>query len=65
MKTKTLLFLSLVISSMTILYLLIASIYRESFVPSDWIVVSVDLVAKVVIEIYILFGRKVNKNNNY
>jgi len=58
MKKKTLLFISLVISSMTLLYLLIANIFRDSFVLSDWVVVAVDLLAKTIIEIYILFSRK-------
>lgn len=58
MKQKILLFISLVISSMAVLYLLLASIYRESFVVSDWLVVAFDLLAKTIIEIYILFSNQ-------
>jgi len=43
---------------MAILYLLLASIYRESFVVSDWLVVAFDLLAKTVIEVYILFSKR-------
>lgn len=57
MRKKVLLFMSLVISSITLLYLLIATIFRESFIYSDWVVVAVDLLAKTIIEIYILFGK--------
>lgn len=58
MKPKILLFLSLVISSMAILYLLFVGIYRQSFVISDWMVVAFDLLAKTIIEVYILFSQK-------
>ena len=57
MKKKIFLFISLVISSITILYLLFVSIFRESFMFSDWIVVAVDLIAKIIIEIYVLYGK--------
>jgi len=58
MRKNTLIFLSLVISSITILYLLIAGIFRNSFISSDWFVVAIDLLAKVIIEIYVLYGGK-------
>ena len=54
MKDKTWVFISLVISSLTLLYLLAANIVRNAFILSDWIVVAVDLSAKVVIEFYLL-----------
>jgi hypothetical protein len=51
---KTLQALSLVITALTLLYLLFANIYRQSFIFSDWVVVTVDLLAKTVIEIMLL-----------
>ena len=57
MKKKILLFLSLVISSITVLYLLFVSLFRSSFILNDWIVVAVDLFAKIIIEIYVLYGK--------
>lgn len=56
-------FISLVISSMALLYLLFINVFRESFIFTDWFVVFVDLSAKVIIEFYILFKkREVSKN---
>ena len=54
MKDKTWVFISLVISSLTLLYLLAANIARSTFISTDWIVVAADLLAKVVIEFYLL-----------
>ena len=58
MKNKLLQFISVIISSLALLYLLFINIYRSSFVISDWIVVSVDLFAKVIIELIILYGKE-------
>ncbi len=58
MKKRVLQFLSVVISSLTILYLLFINVLRDTFIIHDWIVVIVDLTAKLVIEIYILIVEK-------
>ena len=57
MKKNTLLAISLLITALTLLYLLFANLVRGSFILSDWIVVSVDLSAKVIIEFVILFKK--------
>ena len=54
MNRKILIFISLAISSLAILYLLFVNVFRESFIISDWVVISVDLVAKAIIEIKLL-----------
>ena len=58
MRKNTLQFASLSISSIALLYLLFASLYRETFMFSDWLVVFVDLFVKILIEIYILVDKK-------
>jgi len=57
MNRKALQFLSLIISSLTLLYLLFINVFRGSFISSDWVVVSVDLMAKIIIESVIVFRR--------
>ena len=57
MRKKTLLGLSLIITALTLLYLLFANLFRNTFVISDWVVVSVDLSAKVIIESIILMRK--------
>ena len=57
MKRGTLLRISLIISALTLLYLLFANLYRGTFIKSDWIVVGVDLSAKVIIESVILIKK--------
>jgi magnesium-transporting ATPase (P-type) len=57
MKNKSLQFLSLVISALVLLYLLFVNIKRGAFVFNDWVVVTIDLLAKMVIDI-ILFLRE-------
>ncbi len=57
MKDRAWIFISLVISSLTLLYLLTANIARNAFILTDWMVVAVDLAAKVMIESYLLFRR--------
>ncbi|MBS3119175.1 hypothetical protein J4417_05895 [Candidatus Woesearchaeota archaeon] len=54
MKKEALQFLSLIISSILLLYLLFSNIYNETFIFQDWVVVSVDLISKLIIEIIIL-----------
>lgn len=54
MRRKTLQFLSLVISSLVLLYLLFVNLYRESFFLSDWLVVAFDIAVKIVIEIALI-----------
>jgi hypothetical protein len=54
MKDRTLTFLSLVLSGLILLYLLFANLYRDSLIIADWILVSVDLAAKIIIELVIL-----------
>ena len=56
-KEKPLLFLSLIISSLAILYLLFINLYRGSFILSDWVVVTIDLLAKIIIELYLMFTK--------
>ena len=58
MRDKTWIFISLIISSLTILYLLIANTARNTLILSDWAVVAVDLLAKMIIESYLLFRRR-------
>ena len=58
MKDKSLLFLSMIISAMTLLYLLLANLFRGTFIMSDWFVVTIDLVAKVIIDAIIFFKKK-------
>jgi hypothetical protein len=57
MKPKSLLGLSMIISALALLYLLFANIYRVTFVFSDWLVVAIDILAKVIIELIILFKK--------
>lgn len=57
MKNKILQFISLIISSLALLYLLFVNVYRNSFIFSDWVVVSVDLFAKLIIELIMMFGK--------
>ncbi len=58
MNKKILLFISLIISSLTLLYLLAANIFRDIFILTDWIIVSFNLSVKTIIEIYVLFKKK-------
>tara|TARA_Y100000310_G_scaffold341239_1_gene439759 strand:+ start:5 stop:178 length:174 start_codon:yes stop_codon:yes gene_type:complete len=57
MKNGKLLGLSLIISSLALLYLLFANTYRGSFILSDWIVVAVDLSATIVIDLVVLYDK--------
>lgn len=57
MNKNVLQFLSLAISSLILLYLLFINILRDTFVTSDWIVVAVDLMVKLIIEFYITFSK--------
>ncbi len=57
MNERTLLFLSLALSSVALLYLLIANLVRGSFMLTDWVIVSMDLAIKVMIELYILIRK--------
>lgn len=54
MRKEYLQLLSLIISSLAILYLLFINILRNTFIISDWIVVIIDLAVKLIIEIYII-----------
>ncbi len=58
MRKKNLQAVSLIISSLALLYLLFVNVYRETFIISDWLVVTVDLMVKAVIEIAILKGKE-------
>ena len=55
MNKEILLFISLIISGLTLLYLLAVNIFRDTFILTDWIIVSFDLLVKTIIEIYVLF----------
>jgi uncharacterized membrane protein len=57
MKKNILLRVSLIISALTLLYLLFVNLYRDAFVTSDWVVVGVDLSAKIIIESIILIKK--------
>lgn len=57
MKKKRLLGLSLIISALTLIYLLFVNLFRGTFIIHDWIIVSVELSAKVVIESIILLRK--------
>lgn len=57
MNKKTLQFISLVIGSLTLLYLLFANVFRGTFIAGDWVVVAVGLSAKIIIESIILFKK--------
>ena len=59
MNKKTLLFISLLLSSLTLLYLLAASIFRDTFILTDWVIIAFDLMVKTIIEWYILFKKRV------
>jgi len=54
MRRKTLQALSLIISSLALLYLLFVNVYENTFSAMDWIVVTVDLLVKTIIEIVLL-----------
>lgn len=54
MKKTALLFASLSLSSLALLYLLFVNVWRGSFIVSDWFVVVVDLAVKIIVEFYIL-----------
>ncbi len=54
MRRQQLQAVSLIISSLALLYLLFVNVYNKTFVMHDWIVVGVDLLVKTVIEIALL-----------
>ena len=58
MRKKILLSISLIITAITLLYLLFANLFRDSFMLSDWIIVTIDLSAKIIIESIILFTKR-------
>lgn len=58
MRAKILQAVSLMISSLALLYLLFINIYRQTFIISDWVVVAFDLFVKGVIEITLLTKRE-------
>lgn len=57
MKHKVLQGISLTISALALLYLLFTNLYRGTFLVSDWLVVAIDLMAKVIVELIVLFDR--------
>ena len=58
MRENVLKAVSLIISSLALLYLLFINVYRHTFIVSDWIVVGVDLAVKVIIEITLLIKQE-------
>jgi len=58
MNTKILQGISLFITAMVLLYLLLASLNRDTFVISDWLIVTFDLLAKLIVESMLLFKQK-------
>jgi len=61
MNIKILQGFSLVITVIAILYLLFASLNRNTFVISDWLVVAFDLSAKLIVELILLFKQRETK----
>lgn len=57
MNKKTLLFISLLVSGLTLLYLLAINVFRDTFIYADWIIVVFDLAVKVIIESYVFFTK--------
>ena len=57
MMKKILQAVSLIISSLALLYLLFINLYRHTFIISDWVVVAFDLFVKVIIEIALLTNK--------
>jgi len=57
MKRRKLQQISLIISTLILLYLLFINISRDTFITTDWFVVTIDLLAKTVIDI-ILISKK-------
>ena len=53
MNKKALQFASLSLSALSLLYLLFVSLWRGSFLFSDWLVVAIDLTVKVIVESYV------------
>lgn len=49
--------LSLIISALVLLYLLFINIQRGTFLFADWVVVTVDILAKTIIELILLSKR--------
>lgn len=58
MRQQTLLFISMIISALALLYLLSANLFRGTFIMQDWFVVTVDLAVKVFIDAYVFFKQK-------
>jgi len=58
MNKKLLSFISLIVSSLALLYLLFINLWENRLVASDWIVVSIDLFVKVIIESYLTFSKE-------
>jgi len=57
MNKRPLLFFSLLISVLALLYLLAANLFRGTFIVSDWLIVAFDLLVKVIIELIVLFKK--------
>lgn len=57
MRKRYLLFFSLVISALVLLYLLAVNIFRDTFIMSDWLIVVFDLLVKAAIELIVLFKK--------
>ena len=57
MNRRLLQFFSLIISALALLYLLFANLVRGTFMASDWMVVSVDLGVKVIIEAVLVLNK--------
>ena len=58
MNTNLLKFISLVVSSLAILYLLFTNLNNNAFIIKDWVVVTFDLVVKTIIDIYVYWFSK-------
>jgi len=47
-------FLSIILSSLALLYLLFINVLTKVFIVHDWIVVAIDLFVKIIIEVIII-----------
>ena len=59
MNKKALQFASLSLSALSLLYLLFVSLWRGSFLFSDWLVVAIDLTVKVIVESYVFLEEEI------
>jgi len=64
MNDKVLLSISLILSALTLLFLLTINLYRETFIMLDWLVVAIDLTVKTGIEALSSIQKKIKTELN-